>query len=854
MEKAIVKGLNDKLYEKRKNAASDLEKQVKQCILSNDFNKIDEIVTELCEKYAYALHNPTARNAGLMGLAATAIALGSAEMNSYLERIVPPVLACFGDQNEQVRFYACESLYNIAKIAKGEILVFFNEIFDVLCKISADSDTSVRGAAELMDRLMKDIVAERASSYISIIKKGPADVPKAHRLDPVTGNMYQEPYDQHEDLAFSLPKFIPLLTERIYVVNPDTRIFLVDWIRVLLDTPGLELISFLPFFLGGLFTYLGDTHKDVRIVTKSLLNQLLKEMQRIVEIQTKLRNSKVVKEDHDVTKANIKTSTLIEERRKTLLGALDNTEEKNNLKSVDETAQDDTEDTSSEKDENEGAEYIPDQDIQLNFKDTIQILINNLTSSEREIQYTAIQWLEAILKWAPEVFITYLAKLLSVLLKFLSKPDYELGALARSLNTQLVNICNEYDHRENENAIEYGSIVNSLTLQFFDSDVETKIACLDWLILIYQKAPNQILGHSEGMFLTLLKSLSNDDDKLIESALTLLQNICSDSNDSYLEKFLTDFLILLRRDEKLLKTRTNYIMRQICSKLEPERTYRVVSQILDKIEDPIFVRIMTQILSTNLVKSRELHPLRQKFRNQQDTSLFQNLFKLWCHNPVSVISLCLISESYELAYSILQSFANYEINLADLVQLDILVQLFESPIFTRMRTQLLEQQKYPYLYKTLYAILMILPQSKAFELLNTRLSSVNVWISQSNNSFYKHRNISSEISDASINVINQSKLGKSNLVDYFDKMLEREYTVHALDDLKESDLVVYGLNSLKFTTHDNTEVRGTASISYKSADDESLHNATPVPKKNGTSEGIPKKLSGKLKRFGAVAN
>lgn len=49
--------------------------------------------------------------------------------------IVPPVLACFSDQDARVRYYACESMYNIAKVAKGEILLFFNEVFDALAKV-----------------------------------------------------------------------------------------------------------------------------------------------------------------------------------------------------------------------------------------------------------------------------------------------------------------------------------------------------------------------------------------------------------------------------------------------------------------------------------------------------------------------------------------------------------------------------------------------------------------------------------------------------------------------------------------------------------------------------------------------
>lgn len=52
--------------------------------------------------------------------------------------------------------------------------------------------------------------------------------------------------------AFSLAHFIPLLRERIYVVSPFTRSYLVSWINVLDSVPELELISYLPEFLDGL--------------------------------------------------------------------------------------------------------------------------------------------------------------------------------------------------------------------------------------------------------------------------------------------------------------------------------------------------------------------------------------------------------------------------------------------------------------------------------------------------------------------------------------------------------------------------------------------------------------------------
>ena len=54
----------------------------------------------------------------------------------HLPELVQPVLVCFEDQDARVRYYACEALYNISKVARVAILVFFNTIFEGLIKAS----------------------------------------------------------------------------------------------------------------------------------------------------------------------------------------------------------------------------------------------------------------------------------------------------------------------------------------------------------------------------------------------------------------------------------------------------------------------------------------------------------------------------------------------------------------------------------------------------------------------------------------------------------------------------------------------------------------------------------------------
>jgi hypothetical protein len=54
-----------------------LEKIVRDAIIIGEHEKIQKIVDQLCHDYAYAVHQPHARNGGLIGLAAASIALGS---------------------------------------------------------------------------------------------------------------------------------------------------------------------------------------------------------------------------------------------------------------------------------------------------------------------------------------------------------------------------------------------------------------------------------------------------------------------------------------------------------------------------------------------------------------------------------------------------------------------------------------------------------------------------------------------------------------------------------------------------------------------------------------------------------
>lgn len=111
-----------------------LYRQIRECHQQGDQRRISQIIDQLVDMFSNALNPLHIRNGGLIGLAGTAIALG-VDIAPYMEKFVEPLLVCFTDPENRIRYFSAECLYNIAKVSKGEILVYFNPIFDALSKV-----------------------------------------------------------------------------------------------------------------------------------------------------------------------------------------------------------------------------------------------------------------------------------------------------------------------------------------------------------------------------------------------------------------------------------------------------------------------------------------------------------------------------------------------------------------------------------------------------------------------------------------------------------------------------------------------------------------------------------------------
>lgn len=163
--------------------------------------------------------------------------------------------------------------------------------------------------------------------------------------------------------------------------------------------------------------------------------------------------------------------------------------------------------------------------------------------------------------------------------------------------------------------LDYAAAVSSLTLLFLNDHEATRVAALTWLIMLHRKAPKKVLAINDGTFPALLKTLSDPSDAVVTKDLQLLSQISRNTEDDYFANFMVNLLQLFSTDRKLLETRGNLIIRQLCLSLSPERIYRTLADCIEKEEDVEFASIMVQNLNNNLITAPQLADVRKRLRN-----------------------------------------------------------------------------------------------------------------------------------------------------------------------------------------------------------------------------------------------
>lgn len=395
------------------------------------------------------------------------------------------------------------------------------------------------------------------------------------------------------------------------------------------------------------------------------------------------------------------------------------------------------------------------------FGPMVSILVNQCRAREKSNRLTALIWISEFITLGGTRLIQYYSGILGSIMYCISDIETDIRQAATTANTGLMALV-----RATTEPFELLPIIHTLTVELLSEHVTTRVASLHWIYMLHEKDSNEINKFIGDILPALLKTVSDNADEVVLINLQVLARISLD--EVQFNRVLNALIQLFYEDRSLLETRGALVIRKLCSLLDSSSIYLAMARILNGKNDLDYVSLMVQTLNLILLTAPELAPLRKSLKQafqsnatEQDKTTFHQLFRCWTHNAVATFSLCLLAQAYHISASLIQKFAEADVTVGFLMQIDKLVQLLESPIFIQLRLHLLETDSSlrEDLLKSLYGLLMLLPQSQAYKTLSDRLatvSSLHMHIGLLN----AHRQYSNDVVPAPAG--NNSQSGKNN--------------------------------------------------------------------------------------------
>lgn len=394
-------------------------------------------------------------------------------------------------------------------------------------------------------------------------------------------------------------------------------------------------------------------------------------------------------------------------------------------------------------------------------EDAAATVVQVCRSQEKEPRLAALVWMHDFVgmqtvamqsgRKPTETWLAVLPELLGGTLHCIDDPEDDIARMAVDQHSSLLEMVQNLS-----GGVPAGALVDRLVQAMHaKSSMVVQTACLQWVCMLLSRSPEQLLqrGTLHSVLTPIFETLLHPEDEVVVAALRVLAQIMEGrtADEDVLPHAAQEdlFAVVTQRllrlfvsDRKMLETRGRLMIRQLCEHLDARRFFVTVARaIRQEVGDPEFAQQLVQTFNWILLTAKETKSLREELlltpiltdvrggaaTNQggsQEKLIFLELLEPWFYNPVSALALCLWSQQYVLATELTSRLATIEPTLDFLKQLDQLVHLLESPMFSRLRLRLLEPRRHPALIKCLLQISMLLPQAGAFRILRERINVV----------------------------------------------------------------------------------------------------------------------------------
>lgn len=345
--------------------------------------------------------------------------------------------------------------------------------------------------------------------------------------------------------------------------------------------------------------------------------------------------------------------------------------------------------------------------------------------------------------------------------RLLSGEDSHNKAIALKINSliqdKILQVVNLGQAKETSARI-FETLQNMITE---DKNLMKVYYAMKWIEHLIDNVPTELTNLSSKIILNLKKGNS----QLVQSSVILIAKIVNKFDDCQLVSSVLKYLEeTINKD--LDQSKSLSILKTLFTHINPEKLMLYLAGAIRESTNQEFRVTLIRNLDLILNMEESLHNLRVQLQDPKQP-LFEELFRAWCLDYMSALSISLLSLRYRLAFEVaklLHTIMNdsalvYHANSNDpnqgeqedipeyfdaelqlknasehqlaikkrnesiCTRLAQLARLFDMAHYAKVRLHLTSPKQHPYLVKTLRTLLKYLPQGPAFDSLLARLKS-----------------------------------------------------------------------------------------------------------------------------------
>jgi len=260
---------------------------------------------------------------------------------------------------------------------------------------------------------------------------------------------------------------------------------------------------------------------------------------------------------------------------------------------------------------------------------------------------------------------------------------------------------------------------------------KNKKRLLNWCEILYNKYGTNIFNNFNVFIKEFIQAIPTNKSEKTDFFMDMVQFLSNIKMEGDITNIIMKNLIEKLMEEPGLMSNEGYIiliLDNLSKNSSLDIVYESLVDVLKDIKNYSFVSKMIHCLNQYLMRNPKAVNFRKSLINndniEQYNKLFIKMYNIWAINPISLLIYCVITEHFEIAYNIILNLVKVQLDNDYYIHLGSLVQLLESELYDYIRIRLLEPTNNIYLIRTLYGILMLLPQGQAFNVLSNRMSNV----------------------------------------------------------------------------------------------------------------------------------